>query len=136
MGREGKAPATIVNSEWFRDLLDRDLGHRPVREITPHDLLSTLKKIEGRGHHESAQRARAFAGRVFLYAVVTLRADTNPADVLRGALTSPSVKHHAAIIDPVALCGLMRINSFQLKFAGRRNFAVLQNHRLFITISQ
>lgn len=97
--REGKAPATIVKSKRFRDLLDLDLGHRPVREITPHDLLSTLKKIEGRGHHESAQRARAFAGRVFRYAVVTLRADANPADVLRGALTSPTVKHHAAIID-------------------------------------
>ncbi|TCP65719.1 Arm DNA-binding domain-containing protein [Sphingomonas sp. PP-CE-1G-424] len=57
MERDGKAPATIVKSKWFRDLLDRDLGHRPVREITPHDLLSALKKIEGRGHHESAQRA-------------------------------------------------------------------------------
>ncbi|MEG8049032.1 tyrosine-type recombinase/integrase [Sphingomonas aurantiaca] len=108
MEREGKAPNTIVKSKWFRDLLDRDLGHRPVREITPHDLLSALKKIESRGHHESAQRARAFGGRVFRYAVVTLRADANPADVLRGALTSPTVKHHAAIIDPVALGGLMR----------------------------
>ena len=108
MEREGKAKATTTKSKWFRDLLDRDIGHRPVSEITPHELLATLRKIEGRGHHESAQRARAFAGRVFRYAIVTMRAVTNPSDVLRGALTAPSVKHHSAIIDPIGLGGLLR----------------------------
>lgn len=108
MEREGKAPATIVKSKWLRSLLDRDIGHRPVAEITPHELLATLRKIGGRGHHESAQRARAFAGRVFRYAIVTMRAGGNPADMLRGALTAPTVKHHAGIIDPAGLGGLMR----------------------------
>ena len=61
MEREGKAEATLTKARWFRDLLDRDIGHRPVTEIAPFELLTALRKIEGRGRLESAQRARAFA---------------------------------------------------------------------------
>ena len=108
MEREGKAEATLTKARWFRDLLDRDIGHRPVTEIAPFELLTALRKIEGRGRLESAQRARAFAGRVFRYAVVTARASMNPSDLVRGALTAPKVKHHAAILDPMEVGALMR----------------------------
>ncbi|WP_429771127.1 tyrosine-type recombinase/integrase [Aurantiacibacter flavus] len=103
MEREGKKTVPIKKSRWFRDLLDRDIGHRPVSEITPHELLNALRKVERKGHHETAQRLRAFAGRVFHYAIVTMRAQENPADLLRGALTAPQVKHHAAILEPSSL---------------------------------
>jgi integrase len=108
MEREGKSPATLRKARWFRDLLELDIGHRPIAEITPHELLEALRKVERRGHHETAQRLRAFAGRVFRYAIVTLRAKTNPADLLRGALTAPRVKHYAAILDPAKVGELLR----------------------------
>jgi integrase len=108
MEREDKAPATIKKARWFMDLLDSDLGHLPVADITPHQLLSALKKVERRGHHETAQRLRAFAGRVFRYAAATVRAERNPADILRGALTAPQVRHHPAIVDPKGVGELMR----------------------------
>ncbi|OJU22846.1 MULTISPECIES: tyrosine-type recombinase/integrase [unclassified Sphingomonas] len=105
---EGKSPATIKKARWFLDLLDRDIGKRPISEVTPHELLAALKRVEKRGHHETAQRLRAFAGRVFRYAFSTLRTDRNPADILRGALIVPRVKHHAAILEPKRVGELLR----------------------------
>ncbi|NML08341.1 integrase arm-type DNA-binding domain-containing protein [Sphingomonas sp. G-3-2-10] len=108
MEREGKKAVTIKKARWFRDLVDQDIGHRPVSEVTPHELLNALRKVERKGHHETAHRLRAFASRVFRYAVVTLRAKDNPADLLRGALTAPQVTHHAAILDPKLVGALLR----------------------------
>lgn len=108
MEREGKSPATIKKARWFLDLLDKDIGKRPISAVTPHELLDALKRVERRGHHETAQRLRAFAGRVFRYAFATLRTDRNPADILRGALIVPRVKHHAAILEPKKVGELLR----------------------------
>ncbi len=108
MEKEGKAPATIKKARWFRDLLEPAIGHRPISEITAHELLKALQKLERKGHHESAIRMRSFAGRIFRYAVATLRAQHNPADILRGALVTPKVKHHAAILEPVKVGELLR----------------------------
>ncbi len=108
MEREGKKAATIKKARWFRDLVDHDIGHRPVSDVTPHELLNALRKVERKGHHETAQRLRAFVGRVFRYAIVTMRAKDNPADLLRGALTAPQVTHHAAILDPKLVGELLR----------------------------
>lgn len=51
--------------------------------------------------------------RMFRYAVATLRAERDPAQVLRGALTTPKVKHHAAILEPARVGELMRANDDQ-----------------------
>jgi hypothetical protein len=45
---------------------------------------------------------------VFRYAVATGRAEVDPTSVLRGALITPKVKHHSAIIDPLAIGELLR----------------------------
>lgn len=55
------------------------IGNRPVGEITAPELLSVLRKIEARGHIESAHRASTNAGQVFMYAIATGRAERNPA---------------------------------------------------------
>lgn len=108
MEREGKAPATIKKARWFRDQFNASICRRPIAMVTPNELLDALKRVERRGHHETAQRLRAFAGRIFRYAISTLRADRNPADVSRGALTVPRVRHHGAILDPVKVGELLR----------------------------
>lgn len=107
MEREGKSPATIKKARWFLELLD-GIASRPIASVTPHELLDVLKRVERRGHHETALRLRAFAGRVFRYGFATLRADRNPADILRGALTVPKVSHHAAIVEPAKVGDLLR----------------------------
>ncbi|MFL6735163.1 MAG: tyrosine-type recombinase/integrase, partial [Sphingomicrobium sp.] len=105
---EGKAPVTIAKTRWLLGKLSPALGTRPIGEITPHELLSVLKKIEGAGQRETARRLRSFSSRVFRYAVATARACLDPAQPLLGALVSPVAKHHAAITDPVAFGKLLR----------------------------
>ncbi|MCC2977948.1 tyrosine-type recombinase/integrase [Sphingomonas sp. PL-96] len=107
MEREGRSPATIKKARWFLELLD-GIAKRPIASVTPHELLDVLKRVERRGHHETALRLRSFAGRVFRYGFATLRTERNPADILRGALTIPRVKHHAAIIEPKKVGELLR----------------------------
>lgn len=105
---EGLAPATLRKAHWFLELLTPSLGRRPVAEITPQELLAVLKKLERKGTHETAKRTRAFASRVFRYAVANGVASADPAQPLLGALVAPKAKHYAAITDPAAFGGLLR----------------------------
>ena len=106
--REGLAEPTLEKMRWFVKLLDADFGRRPVSEITPQEILHELRKHEKRGRLETANLLRSFASRVFRYAVATARADRDPAQLLVGALTSPKVKHFAAITDPTEFGALLR----------------------------
>lgn len=84
------------------------IGNRPIADITAHELLKALQRLERKGHHESAIRARSSVRRIFRYEVATLRAQRSPADILRGALINPKVKHHAAILEPAQFGELLR----------------------------
>lgn len=74
-----------------------DIGNMPVREITPSRLLRTIQKIEARGAHELARRARGMCEQILAYGVATDRADQNPAHALRGTLAAFKRGHMAAI---------------------------------------
>ncbi len=106
--REGRAAVTIKKSRWLLSLMSPSLGSRPIADITPAELLATLKKVEAKGHLETARRMRSLASRIFRFAVATSRAPTDPAAMLRGALTAPVTKHHSAILDPAKLGELLR----------------------------
>ncbi len=106
--REGRAPVTVGKARWLLSLLEPALGARPINEITPAELLAALKKVEARGHLETARRMRSLASRVFRYGVATARASADPASALKGALVAPVATHHAAILDPERVGGLLR----------------------------
>lgn len=106
--REGRAPATISKLRWARDWLLPAIGRRPIELIEPYELLSVLRKQEAAGNLETAKRTRAFASRVFRYAVSTARAKTDPAALLHGAIAAPRPKHLAAIIDAKRVGELLR----------------------------
>ena len=93
--------------------MERDLfpwiGKRPISEIKAPELLGALRRVESRGALESARRLKIIAGQVFRYAVATGRAERDPSDDLRGALATPTEKHHAAIIDPKEVAPLLRV---------------------------
>jgi integrase len=98
--REGLAEATIKKRRWFIKLVFSVLGRRSISEIQPMEVLLALRPIEKKGRHESAKRALNFIGQVFRYAVASQLASGDPTRDLRGALTIPKTKHHAAILDP------------------------------------
>mgnify|MGYP000686983879 CR=1 FL=1 len=106
--KEGRAAVTIKKTRWLLSLMVGDLGGRPITEITAAELLNTLQKVEAKGHHETARRMRSLSGRVFRYAVATSRATADPSGLLRGALITPTVKHHSAIIDLEQVGELLR----------------------------
>ena len=84
------------------------LGNRPVKLITAPELLSVLRKIEGRGAIETAHRIKQVCGQIFRYAIATGRAERDPSADLRGALASTKPKSMAAITDPKKIGGLLR----------------------------
>ena len=92
-------------ASWLRN---DGLGDRPVAEIKAPEVLEVLRKIERRGRYDTARRARSPAGRVFKFAIATNRADRDPSADLAGALISPKVQHHAAILEPKAVGALLR----------------------------
>jgi len=107
-GARPYSAATATKAEWFAELLAPSIGHMPVASIQPGDILAGLRKIEAKGALETANRCLQFAGRVLRYAVATARLTSDPSRDLKGALPAAKVTHHAAILDPVKLGGLLR----------------------------
>ena len=106
--REGRAPATMTKLHWAREWLQPAIGHRPVDQVEPHELLAVLRKQEANGNLETARRTRAFTSRVFRYAVATARAKGDPAALLLGAIAAPQPQHLAAIIEGKRAGDLLR----------------------------
>jgi len=76
------------------------LGHRPIADITPPELLTALRRTESRGILETAARAKQITGKVFRYAVGSGRAERDITQDLRDQLKTPTKKHLASITDP------------------------------------
>ena len=89
-------------------LMTADLGDRPVADIKASELLMVLKKVESKGHLETARRMRSLAGRIFRHAIATARAENDPSSQLRGALIAPRVAHHSALFDEGSVGALLR----------------------------
>jgi integrase len=103
----GAATHTVAKSRWLLEVLAAPLARRPIAEIAPIEVLDVLKRVEKSGRRESARRLRGTIGAVFRYAIVTLRAQSDPTYALRGALLPPKVEHRAAIIDEKGFGGLL-----------------------------
>jgi len=71
------------------------LGSRPITDIKAPELLSTIMEIEKRGALYIAHRAIELCSQIFTYAIVTGRAERNPAADLRGALKPAKPKHYS-----------------------------------------
>ena len=103
------APVTLEKAEWiFRDLLLPFIGSRPVAQITAPEILEVLRRIERRGKHETAHRAKQRISQVLRYAIATGRAERDPTVDLRGALAPLTVTNHASLTDPGRVGELLR----------------------------
>jgi integrase len=103
------APATFAKAVWtLETLVYPYIGSRPIAKLNAADVLKVLKRIEGRGIHETAHRTRQRCSQVFRYAVQTERAAHDVTADLRGALAPVVSEHHAAITDPVRIGELLR----------------------------
>ncbi|EFC1356034.1 tyrosine-type recombinase/integrase [Escherichia coli] len=70
------------------------IGQQPVNEIKPLVLLNVLRRMESRGATEKAKKVRQRCSEVFRYAIVTGRAEYNPAAYLTSAMSGHESKHY------------------------------------------
>ncbi|MEG8884990.1 tyrosine-type recombinase/integrase [Klebsiella pneumoniae] len=70
------------------------IGQQPVNEIKPLVLLNVLRRMESRGATEKAKKVRQRCSEVFRYAIVTGRAEYNPAADLTSAMSEHESKHY------------------------------------------
>src|SRR5437016_13513425 len=109
LAKQPFAPKTLKKAVWtFEDLLFPYIGSRPVSALTAPELLGVLRRLERRGKHGTAHRARQRVGQVVRHAIATGRAERDPTGDLRGALTPIKVTNRAAITEPREVAQLLR----------------------------
>ena len=74
-----------------------DIGTLPITSISPNQILQILFKVERRGANTYAHLIRQWASAIFRYAIVTQRAQLDPAAPLRGAIIRNKVRHSKAL---------------------------------------
>ena len=84
------------------------LARRPVGEIEPPEILEVLRRIQRKGHLETAHRIKTVISKVFRYAVSTGRAQRDMTADLKGAIPPAKETHFPAITDPDELGHLLR----------------------------
>lgn len=69
------------------------IGALPIRRVTSAHILAILQAMEDRGVRTYAIQLRQWISAIFRHAIVTLRADTDPAAPLKGAIERPAIQH-------------------------------------------
>ena len=105
---EGKAKATVDKQYFFLSRLTPTLGNTPLSDIKPIELMAALRKLEAKGHRQTAKCTRAFASRVFRYGVGIGKCSEDPARLLSGNLSAPKVKQREAILNPKRMGEFLR----------------------------
>lgn len=123
----------VVAREWYQNRVDgwapnhgprilrrleRDIfpwiGAQPISQISPIELLTTVRRIEQREAIETAHRALANCSQVFRYGVATGRASRDITFDLRGALPPVKKQHFSAVTNPKQVSELLKtIDSYK-----------------------
>ena len=90
------------------------LGGLGINDISPPEVLNTLRRLESSGTVETAPRVQSIIAQVFDYAVSAGRATINPARQIRGALRTATRGHFAAPTKPAQLATILKaLDSYQ-----------------------
>ncbi len=93
------ADATIRKKIWHVEKLAAPLHNRPINEISSAEILQLVKRIERSGRGETANKLLSTLSAVFRLAVVTLRAENDPTQTVKGLLLPVKLTDRAAIAD-------------------------------------
>lgn len=74
------------------------LGKASIRSISPPMVLEVIRSIEARGAHDMAHRIRNHVSDVFVWAIASGLADTDPAAVIRKALAPTDPRLRPALV--------------------------------------
>ncbi len=96
------------------------IGKLPIRSVTAAHLLEIVRRVEGRGATTVALLIRQWSSAIFRYAVVTLRADNDPAAALRGAVERSKTVHHR----PLSRAQIVRFMDALERYGGYRTTVI------------
>lgn len=105
------------------------IGALPCRSVTPAHLLAIIKRVEKRAP-VTAGNLRQWCGAIFRFAIATLRADTDPASALKGAIHRPKVEHHK----PLSRDEIPEFLKALAAYRGNRSTAIALNLLLLLWV--
>ncbi len=73
------------------------IGKLPIKNVTSAHILEILRRMDKNGAPTYAIMVRQWCSSVFRYAASTMRADSDPAAALKGAITRPDIEHARAM---------------------------------------
>lgn len=94
------------------------IGKRPIKDITPPELLAAIKVLEKAGKRDLAHRQMQHCGQIFRYAVATGRANLDITQHLQGALQTPVSKNYAYLNEKELPAFLKELDQYQEKYRG------------------
>ena len=94
------------------------IGSLPVRQVTPAHVLDIVRRVEKRAPAMAVIVNQAI-GAICRYAVVTLRADTDPTGPLRGSLKPRQVRHHAPLCASQLPAFLKAVDEYSGQFGNK-----------------
>ena len=94
------------------------IGSRPVRSLTPPEILQAVKRVEAKGNLDLAHRMLQMFSQVFRYAVATSRADRDICTDLRGALMPVRSKSYAHLKEKEMPIFLNRLEKYETDYKG------------------
>ncbi|PHM73517.1 tyrosine-type recombinase/integrase [Xenorhabdus kozodoii] len=89
------APYAKEMMETFEKDVFPYIGNRPIAEIKPMELMAVLSRMNDRGATEKLRKVRQRCGEVWRYAIVTGRAEYNPAPDLVSAFAPHKKEHYS-----------------------------------------
>lgn len=82
---------------WLESSVFPSIGAKALKEVTPRDVLDILEPL--RPTAVTAEGVRSLIQRVYSYAIRNLAADSNPAMMVRGAISVPKRQHHQYLLE-------------------------------------
>jgi len=95
------------------------IGKRPMKIITPQEILAAVKKVEARGARDLAHRLMQTSGQVFRYAVATGRATRDITADLKGALQPAKSVGYAHLNESELPAFMQKLERYEQDYGGR-----------------
>ena len=94
------------------------IGKRPIKDITPPELLAAVKTLEIEGKRDLAHRMMQHCSQIFRYAVVTGRTNSDITPSLKGALQPAVSKNYAYLKESELPAFLRELGQYEKKYRG------------------
>ncbi len=94
------------------------IGARPIKEVTPPELLDALRQLENEGKRDLAHRQLQHCGQIFRYAIATGRADRDITTLLKGALQPVKSRGLAYLPETKLPAFLRKLDKYDTEYKG------------------